>query len=106
MRRFNLLVPSLLLALMLFHAMHGVYSAAANSQKPMLLQMPLTQSNQWISDMRQVHARFTGQTGTFAHFGDSITVTMAFWAPLLYERKNAPMEMQQAFAAVKDYVRP
>lgn len=56
--------------------------------------------------MRQVHARFTGQKGTFAHFGDSITVSLAFWTPLLYERKNAPVEMQQAFATVKDYIAP
>jgi len=43
----------------------------------------------WTDAMAEVHSKFTGQIGTFAHFGDSITVTMAFWTPLLYSRKNA-----------------
>ena len=40
--------------------------------------------------MRKAHARFTGTPGTFAQFGDSITVTMAFWAPLQSKPKNMP----------------
>ena len=36
----------------------------------------------WVEPMKQVHARFTGSRGTFALFGDSITVSLAFWAPL------------------------
>src|SRR5262245_22438732 len=42
----------------------------------------------WVEAMKQVHARFKGTPGTFAHFGDSITVTMAFWAPLRGEPKG------------------
>src|SRR4051794_17872764 len=42
----------------------------------------------WVEPMRQVHAKFTGRRGTFAQFGDSITVTMAFWAPLQFEPKG------------------
>lgn len=38
----------------------------------------------WAEPMRAVHARFTGAPGTFAQFGDSITVTLAYWTPLLY----------------------
>jgi len=60
----------------------------------------------WVEPMRQVHRRSTGRKGTFAHFGDSITVTLAFWTPLLYERKNAPEEMERAFELVKGYLRP
>ncbi len=56
--------------------------------------------------MRQVHARFTGQWGTFAHFGDSITVTRAFWSPLKGERKNASPEMERAFRRVNAELRP
>ena len=41
----------------------------------------------WVAPMKQVHAKFTGKAGTFAQFGDSITVTMAYWSPLRYERK-------------------
>jgi hypothetical protein len=38
----------------------------------------------WIEPMAAVRARFTGRPGTLAHFGDSITVSMAFWAPLAH----------------------
>lgn len=54
----------------------------------------------WADAMAQVHSKFSGQKGTFAHFGDSITVTLAFWTPLLYSRKNAPPEMEQAYDLV------
>lgn len=60
----------------------------------------------WIRPMRQVHARFAGRPETFAQFGDSITVTMAYWAPLEYARKNASPEMEAAFARVKAHMRP
>ncbi|MCS7254860.1 MAG: right-handed parallel beta-helix repeat-containing protein [Armatimonadota bacterium] len=62
--------------------------------------------NDWVEAMRKVHERFTGQKGTFSQFGDSITVTMAFWAPLPYARKNAPQEMERAFKIVNAYMRP
>ncbi len=62
-------------------------------------------SRYWVEPMAKVHKRFAGEKGTFAHFGDSITVTMVFWTPLLYERKNAPKEMEQAFGMVKGYIK-
>jgi lysophospholipase L1-like esterase len=59
----------------------------------------------WAAPMRKVHAEFTGERGTFAHFGDSITVTMAFWAPL---RDSRPKNMDEQIAAdyklVKGYM--
>jgi len=64
-----------------------------------------SKSPYWVDSMAKVHARFSGQKGTFAHFGDSITVTMAFWTPLLYSRKNAPKEMEQAYQLVKTYLK-
>ena len=60
----------------------------------------------WAEAMAAVHARFTGDQGTFAHFGDSITDTMAFWAPLSYSAENAPEEMEQALHLVKAYLKP
>lgn len=60
----------------------------------------------WQENARKVHAKFTGRRGTFAQFGDSITVTQAFWSPLLYTRKNASAEMERAFQTVKAYLRP
>ncbi|MBN2271440.1 MAG: hypothetical protein JXN61_12550, partial [Sedimentisphaerales bacterium] len=59
----------------------------------------------WASPMAKVHSNFTGRKGTFAHFGDSITVTLAYWTPLLYSRKNAPPEMEQAYELVKGYMK-
>ena len=59
----------------------------------------------WVEPLKKVHARFTGQAGTFAHFGDSITVTMAFWTPLLWDRKNMDEATQADFALVKGYMK-
>jgi hypothetical protein len=42
---------------------------------------------EWVEPMRKVHARFTGQKGTLALFGDSITRSLAFWAGLPGTRK-------------------
>jgi len=60
----------------------------------------------WGETMKEVHSKFSGRKGTFAHFGDSITVTMAFWAPLPYARKNAPPKMEKAFSLVNKYMQP
>ena len=59
----------------------------------------------WAAPMANVHSKFTGEKGTFAHFGDSITVTLAYWTPLLYSRKNASPEMEQAYELVKAYMK-
>jgi lysophospholipase L1-like esterase len=59
----------------------------------------------WVEPMRQVHAGFTGEPGTFAHFGDSITVTLAYWTPLLYARNNASPEMERTYEAVHRYMK-
>ncbi|MGQ9561947.1 MAG: SGNH/GDSL hydrolase family protein [Thermogutta sp.] len=59
-----------------------------------------------IEHMRQVHARFEGRQATLALFGDSITVSLAFWAPLAYECRNMPPEMEQAVRLVKSYMLP
>ena len=56
--------------------------------------------------MMRVHARFHGRPGTFAHFGDSITETLAFWAPLKHARKNASPRMEHAFRLVEAHLRP
>ncbi|GAH46890.1 unnamed protein product, partial [marine sediment metagenome] len=64
-----------------------------------------SESYYWVDSMARVHAKFSGQKGTFAHFGDSITVTLAFWTPLLYSRKNASEEIEQAYQLVKEYLK-
>src|SRR5437016_14145930 len=60
----------------------------------------------WVEPMKQVHARFKGQKGTFATFGDSITVSLAFWAPLRNTRKNISPEGEAAFKLVHGYMKP
>ena len=58
----------------------------------------------WVEPMKKVHANFKGDKGTFAHFGDSITVTMAFWSSLKYSHKNMDKETQRAFDLTKKYM--
>ncbi|MFP4055984.1 MAG: DNRLRE domain-containing protein [Candidatus Brocadiia bacterium] len=61
----------------------------------------------WVEPMRRVHERFDGRAGTLAQYGDSITVTMAFLAPLSWgkgiEPKNCPPEVQREMGVVADY---
>jgi len=58
----------------------------------------------WVGPMREVHAKFTGKPGTFAHFGDSITVSMAFWASLFWDHKNMDAATQADFDLVKKFL--
>src|SRR5262245_23471587 len=57
----------------------------------------------WLEPMKKVHAKFSGTRGTFAQFGDSITVTMAFWAPLAYDPKGLDESTAKALQRVKAY---
>ena len=41
----------------------------------------------WGEAMARVHARFRDKAGTFAHFGDSITETLAFWTPMKWDHR-------------------
>jgi hypothetical protein len=58
----------------------------------------------WVEPMKKVHARFTGNRGTFALFGDSISVSLAFWAPLEWEPKAMNPVMSEALNKVKGYM--
>jgi lysophospholipase L1-like esterase len=60
----------------------------------------------WVGPMKEVRGRFTGAPGTFAVFGDSITVSLAFWAPLRGNPKSMPDNMAVAHALVKSYMTP
>jgi len=60
----------------------------------------------WIEPMRKVHAKFTGDKGTFALFGDSITVSQAFWSPLAGEPNKLGDEGKRAHELVKKYMKP
>jgi lysophospholipase L1-like esterase len=71
--------------------------SAAASQK--------SDKDAWPAAMKKVHAKFTGTKGTLALFGDSITVSMAFWSPLAGEPKNMSAEMAKAHALVKAHMK-
>lgn len=58
----------------------------------------------WVESMRKVHAQFHGEKGTFAQFGDSITITMAFWAPLAWEARNMDAPTAEALKRVKGHM--
>ncbi|MHC4175932.1 MAG: family 16 glycoside hydrolase [Planctomycetota bacterium] len=58
----------------------------------------------WVPAMKRVHAKFTGQQGSFAEFGDSITCSRAFWFTMRYHAKNGPPEMVRAFRLVDGYM--
>jgi hypothetical protein len=64
----------------------------------------LREDPDWSDAMAAVHARFKGKRGTFAHFGDSITVSMAFWSPLRDEPKDLSPGDARSYRRVKDYM--
>jgi lysophospholipase L1-like esterase len=79
------------------------YAASALAQESRHADAPV---RDWRDEVVRVHARFQGRPGTFAQFGDSITETMAFWAPLKHTRKNASPRMERAYRIVADRLRP
>jgi lysophospholipase L1-like esterase len=74
-------------------------SASPEKRKP-----DSTDPPRWVEPMRKVHSKFTGRKGTFALFGDSITVSMAFWAGLPHDRKHMPRDGEKAFDLVNDHM--
>lgn len=65
---------------------------------------PADTDPEWGAAMQRVHARFKGDSGVFAVFGDSISDTRAFWSGLPYSRKNASVEMKAAFQIVNQHM--
>ena len=82
-------------------------AVASDGRKVMPQPAPIQVSPEqpdWVVAMRKVHARFQGEPGTFAQFGDSITDSRAFWASLRWQRTNAPPDMLEAFQLVNSYM--
>jgi hypothetical protein len=65
---------------------------------------PAAGKDYWVEPMKKVRARYTGQRGTVAQFGDSITITMAFFVPLQGEIRNLPKDLQAAHMWIRGYV--
>src|SRR5215218_9321261 len=94
----------LLLATLLTFALSPA-THAADAPAPPTASAPASTQPAWADAMRKVHAKFTGKRGTFAQFGDSITVTMAFWSPLQYDPKNLDPAAAKDLELVKSYVK-
>jgi hypothetical protein len=60
----------------------------------------------WRDAVRRTHAKFTGQPGTLALLGDSITVSFAFWAPLQGEIRGASKELDRTVHRVQAHLKP
>ena len=60
---------------------------------------------EWVEPMRKVHAKFTGTKGTCALFGDSITVSLAFWAGLPDKRKGMDDPAKADFETVNAHLK-
>ncbi|MGB2821552.1 MAG: GDSL-type esterase/lipase family protein, partial [Phycisphaerae bacterium] len=58
----------------------------------------------WVEPMKKVHAKFTGQRGTVAQIGDSITITMAFFTPIRGQVRNLPEDLEPAHQWIRSYV--
>jgi hypothetical protein len=82
-----------------------VIAAAAWAPLRAAAEKPKADANYWVEPMRKVHAKFSGEKGTFAHFGDSITVSMAFWSSLFWSHKNLDAGAQADFDLVKKYMK-
>jgi lysophospholipase L1-like esterase len=82
----------------------SVPSDAHGGAGPGDAQAPESGEEGWVAAMKRVHANFRGRVGTFAQFGDSITVSRAFWFSLRYDRKNAPEGMAEAFKVVSGHM--
>ena len=65
---------------------------------------PAADAPPWVLAAKAVHSHFSGRKGTFAQFGDSITITKAYWSPLQWERKNMEADTQKAYENVKAYM--
>ncbi|MDP6544974.1 MAG: GDSL-type esterase/lipase family protein [Phycisphaerae bacterium] len=72
-----------------------------------LLQSPLAGAAEqpaWAAAMKKTHANFKGKPGSFAHFGDSITYSMAFWSSLQWKPAKALDGLEQSRQRVMKYM--
>src|SRR5262245_3527486 len=67
---------------------------------------PAADPPEWAEPMRKVHANFTGTPGTLALFGDSITHSLAFWAPWEYAPKTLPADLARDLDTARKHSKP
>ncbi|MFO7904857.1 MAG: GDSL-type esterase/lipase family protein [Planctomycetota bacterium] len=60
----------------------------------------------WVQPMRRVHAEGQGEKGVLVHFGDSITYSLAYFAPLQYvDKSELPAAARDALNVVDAHMR-
>lgn len=60
----------------------------------------------WVDAMRKVHAKSTGEKGVLVHLGDSITYSMAYFAPLQYSgNAKLPPDARRALNLVDGHIK-
>jgi hypothetical protein len=85
----------------------SVSPAVPTRSTPVVVERTLPEDGYWIEPMREIHQRFHGTPGRLAQYGDSITVTMAYLAPLAWgermDPKNCPPEMRENLDLIQAY---
>jgi hypothetical protein len=84
---------------------HNLYPATALFA--LLAWLPAARADEvpaWAAPMRKVHEKFTGKPGTLALFGDSITVSRAFWSPPAGAPEDLPEPIAKNLAVVKKHM--
>lgn len=59
----------------------------------------------WIAAAKETHAKFKGEKGTLANFGDSITISGAYWQSIQGGGKNMDKPTQAAYDLVKSHMK-
>jgi lysophospholipase L1-like esterase len=63
------------------------------------------QSDECITAMQKLHAGFKGQRGYVAQFGDSITYSLAFWAPIGWDEPQQYIALDDGLPKTPEKVR-
>jgi hypothetical protein len=58
----------------------------------------------WVEPMRAVHSDYAGPGGLISRFGDSITVSMAFFSALRWSHSNTTPEDDAALSWIQSYM--
>ena len=58
----------------------------------------------WVEPMRDVHQNFSGEEGTVARFGDSITESQAFFTQLQYRHVEVSEPADEALSWLQSYI--
>lgn len=82
----------------------GVLVVSADTPDP--TQAHVEKPQPWVPAMREVHARFTGRPGTLSLFGDSISVSLAYWAPLSSGPPGLSPELTADLKLVNSHLEP